>query len=182
MKLQIKHILAIALCVSILGYVLSTQFAEPQQIPPDPQPTAVFSFMPTMTSEGPVSYFVNNCTRCHGPTENAYAEFPVPRRGDELRKMLVVMAEGPAMSASDPETLEQQYQLHLAIIDKAPYIWIDPSQTDVIAGELIESTDIYLQTPQGRVKAATDGYRFALPNQPGKIVIERNGKSRTIDR
>lgn len=173
------EIAAIALCVVALGAIAITQFAPAPTEPADGVPVFAGEVPDT---DGPVTYFVSNCSRCHGPADSAYSEFKEPKRGDALRVMIKTMADGPAMAASDPQTVQEQYDLHLAIIDKLPYVWIDPNQHGVVAGEVIPGTTVTLQTDSGEIRAAVDAYGFALPDQPGKIVIERAEKRITIDR
>jgi len=173
-----KEALGVLICVGILSYVLITQF---NQVPVE-QNVPVVAFEATAPdTAGPVSYFVNNCSRCHGPADNAYAEFTKPRRGEEMKKFIVLMADGPALAPIDPAGVEMQYHLHNAMLDKAPYAWIDPTQTDLIAGELIEGTTVYLNTGTERIKAAiTDDYRFVLPKRNGTIELERDGKKQVL--
>lgn len=170
---------AIVLCAVLLVIIAITQLSDGRQDIVDTTPVFQGDIPDT---DGPVAYFINNCSRCHGPAEGAYAEFAFPKRGDALRATIKTMAEGPAMAASDEQTLERQYDLHLAIIDKLPYLWIDPNQHDVIAGEIIPGTTVTLQTATGPVRAAIDAYAFALPNEPGKIEIRRAGRRVIIDR
>lgn len=170
---------AIVLCAVVLGAIAITQFAPERETPGDGVPVFSGNIPDTV---GPVTYFVNNCSRCHGPADNAYSEFNDPKRGDALRVMIKTMADGPAMAASDEQTIQQQYDLHIAILDKLPYVWLDPNSQDVIAGEIIPGTTVTLETPTGPIRAAIDDHAFALPNEPGKIVVTRSGKRAVIER
>jgi hypothetical protein len=136
-------------------------------------------------TRGPVSYFVNYCMRCHNSPDVAYMEFANPRRDDELRRMILLMATTLAMSPSDPQTLQGQYDLHLAMLDRDPYVWLDSEDnpaSDIIVGERIEPTEVYLLTATTRLRAATDQHRFVLPNVPGTIEAVRGDKRVTIPR
>ncbi len=137
-------------------------------------------------TSGPVSYFVDNCMRCHNPPDVAYMEFANPRRDDELRRMILLMATTLAMSPSDPHILQGQYDLHLAMLDRAPYVWLDSENnnpaSDIIVGERIEPTEVFLLTATTRLRAATDKHRFVLPNVPGTIEAVRGDKRVTIRR
>jgi hypothetical protein len=173
------EVAAIVLCVVTLGVIAITEISSK-----DPK---IESFVPVFDgdipeTEGPVTYFLTNCGRCHGPAEDAYVEFPNPRRGEALRAMIKHMASTLAMSASDDQTVQEQYDLHLAIIDKTPYAWIDPTPTGTLAGEIIPGTDVYLLTDTGRIRANVDEHRFALPDEPGKIEIERSTQRATVVR
>ncbi len=170
-----KETIGILICVGVLSYVLLTQFSDPAAAETEIAAVDPASVVP------PVSYFINNCSRCHGPTDNAYAEFEKPLRGEEMKKMIVIMADGPALAPLDPANVDLQFELHNAMLDKAPYAWIDPARADVIAGELIEGTDVYLNTGSERIKAAiTDDYRFELPKREGTIEIERERDGKIV--
>jgi hypothetical protein len=170
------EVAAIALCTVALAAVAVTQFAP---VPPTGDPVFEGDIPET---DGPVAYFINNCARCHRSPDDAYTEYPNPRHGDALRAMIKQMATTVAMSPADDQTLQDQYDLHLAIVDKTPYIWIDPTPTGTLAGEIIPGTEVQLQTRTGTIKAKIEEYRFALPDEPGKIAIERAGRRVTIDR
>lgn len=160
----------IALCLVTLGAVLISHFS-----PPDTDNGVITD------TQGPVTYYMNHCARCHRSPEDAYNEFPNPKRGEALMSAIRQMAENVARSPSDEMTLQQQYELHLSILDKTPYLWIDPDATNQWAGEIIPGSEVFLQTPRQQLRARIAEHRFALPAEPGTIQVQRLNQQLTLE-
>lgn len=161
----------ISLCLVTLVVILITQFSTSQ--------TDNWIIVDT---QGPVTYYMNHCARCHRSPEEAYTEFQNPKRGEALRKAIRQMAENVARSPFDEVILQQQYELHLSILDKSPYLWIDPSITDpIIVGEIIPGSEVFLQTGSNRLRARIMEHRFVLPAEPGTIQVQRLNQQLTLE-
>lgn len=186
MRIRLSDCLGVLVCLAGLVGVVVMLLSDEQYTGYEPVLPVVDFVGAVPVTDGPVSYFVNNCVRCHNAPEVAYQEFAHPRRGEELKRMIHLMASTVAMSASDPKTLQAQYDLHLAMLSRTPYVWLDadhdPAINDVIVGERIEPTEVYLLTPTTRLRAATEGHRFVLPNLPGTIQAVRGNKRVNIER
>ncbi|GIW78059.1 MAG: hypothetical protein KatS3mg104_3122 [Phycisphaerae bacterium] len=159
----------IVLCLVTLGAVLISHFSV----------STTEDWVITET-QGPVTYYMNHCARCHRSPEEAYTEFKVPKRGEALRSAIRQMMENVARSASDEIILQQQYELHLSILDKTPYLWMDRSITDRWTGEIIPDSEIFLQTSTQRWRAKIEGHRFTLPAEPGTIQVQRLNQHLTL--
>lgn len=188
--MRLPHLLAILVCGVLIVVAIILSKAPSESAPSAPAsepalpdasalPLEVFSGQVRDTL-GPVTYFVDNCARCHGSMETAYQEFPKPRHGEELRKMLVVMSNGPALAPLDDAGLQQQYDLHLSILARKPYVWIDPEASDVLAVETMPDAVVTLITPTKRIQAASDLQHYLLPREPGILTVRWMDKTTTV--
>ena len=123
---------------------------------------------------GPIAYYVAKCARCHGDVSAAYVGLEHPKTGKVLEQEIDDMATGPSQSPLDPEGLKQQTALHEAMFRKTPFVWIDPSVKDRIAGEVLNGTNLTFETATGPGPApiVTEN-RFELPKQPGTLIARR---------
>ncbi|HEY0009256.1 MAG TPA: hypothetical protein VGB55_11070 [Tepidisphaeraceae bacterium] len=130
---------------------------------------------------GPITYFIESCSRCHGEIDSPYVGLTAPNRGDALNTVLQAMAEGPAAAPLDPAGLAEQRKLHDAIYDQQPYVWINPTQKETVSGETLPDTKLTLIKDGQATPVTVEENRFTLPPSPGATLrIERNGK--TIER
>lgn len=166
--MRLPETLAILVCVALLVVAL---LASSRREPTEPAPELPLEQYAgeIRDTQGPLSYFINNCARCHGPMEDAYKEFATPRHGEALREMIVIMANGPAMAPLDEPSLQQQFDLHMAILERKPYVWIDPAVTDAWAVETMPDAVVTLITAEKRIQAMADGHLYVLPREPGII-------------
>jgi hypothetical protein len=176
--------LAIVVCVALLGFVSATQLVKPAGEVEASLPVVPFDQAMLVDTRGPVAYFVENCARCHKQPRQAYDDVENPLRGGALDKMLISMSNGPGGAPLDDQGLAEQRGLHMAFLDRLPYLWIDPARADVIAGETIPGTQVFLRTATRRIHAVPpsdeDEYRFILPRQPGVLEAVRNDKTTQI--
>jgi hypothetical protein len=149
--------------------------AVPTATPAAPQPAAVYDG-PMVQTDGPINYFADRCSRCHGDVANAYAGRTNFNR-DKLKQTIAEMAEQRAMAPLDETGVQQQYDLHIAIAEKRPYLWIDESQKDVLAGEVVGGSKVVLKTAGKTIGAKTEGSTFVLPRTPGSLIVTRGGTS-----
>jgi hypothetical protein len=143
-----------------------------------PPTTPVFAAPPTSQPvEGPITYYNNNCNRCHGQVDNAYADSHNPPKGEALKKIIQEMAEGPAQAPLDEAGLAEQVKLHEAIFGGGPYVWM-PLKLVTTPYETIPGTRIVFATERGDqpVKVTDDG-KFFLPAGRGMFKAERNDKT-----
>jgi cytochrome c5 len=121
---------------------------------------------------GPITYYNDNCNRCHGQVDAAYPDSKSPPTGEKLKQIIQDMAEGPAQAPLDASGLAEQVKLHEAIFSRGPYVWIDPGATGQISGETIPGT---------RIKGAeVENIRFTLPATAKTVETERNGQKKSL--
>lgn len=128
---------------------------------------------PIPETNGPITYYVEHCARCHGDISAAYVGVKKPKHRAELRKVIEDMATGPANAPLDKEGLDEQAKLHEAMFGDKPYAWIDRSQNPAVV-EKLENTEVRLvygdtvETPR-----RTDDYRAEFNRRDGKLVVTK---------
>ncbi|HEX8324918.1 MAG TPA: hypothetical protein VF595_13515 [Tepidisphaeraceae bacterium] len=125
---------------------------------------------------GPIAYFIDRCARCHGEINAPYLGLDKPKRGHAMEEAIAEMAAGPAQAPLEPDGLRQQVALHDAIFDKKPFVWLDPTRRDVIAGEVLPGTTLTFEGSKGTVTPLVKDNRFELPRQAGTLIGEREGQ------
>ncbi len=166
----------IVLCATALAVVALTQFPSPSDAPVPRAEALVQSDLPTIDTDGPVTLYVIYCSRCHGSPENAYPSSRGHRRNDELKQIIREMAATRAMVSIDEQRVGELFEMHNAMFDRTPYVWIDRSQTDVIAGEVIPGTTVRA----GKYLANMDEQHFVLPKTDAKVILTRSRESLAV--
>jgi hypothetical protein len=182
--MRLAQIGAIVICIAgaiAIALVWNAAPTDPAPASQSAEPAPVAYNGAMVETDGPVSYFMDRCSRCHGQVENAYGGIPTLKRGDALKETIHDMAEQRAMAPLDEAGVEQQYTLHLAIIDKTPFVWIDPAQKDILAGEVMAGSSVILKTADESIAARVKGNTFFLPRQSGKLIVTRNKKRVEVD-
>ena len=133
-------------------------------------------------TDGPVTYYISHCARCHGDPDTAYPDEqdqPLKQhaRGDELRRMIREMSDAYAPNKLDDASVEQQVVLHNAMFDHKPYVWIDRSRADVIAGEVINGSVVETDQKTARVEA----HRFVTTPDAKSLRVTLNDVTLKVD-
>lgn len=134
-----------------------------------PPPVAAAPAVPQ--TNGPITYYVMNCARCHGDISSAYVDVTRPKRGDALKQVIADMATGPADAPLDEAGLSEQVRLHEAMFDHKPYAWTDPAIKNLYAGEQLDNTKVTLTVGDLLRDPGTDGYRFAFNSREGILHV-----------
>ncbi|MCF7803468.1 MAG: cytochrome c [Candidatus Marinimicrobia bacterium] len=93
----------------------------------------------------PISYFNNQCARCHGPGGSFYGDqFAADLSPAELKHTVDEMAAGPGGAPVHGDSLEALYQYHLGLSKGKPFLVITEVSDGSIAGEVTEGTQVVL--------------------------------------
>ncbi|HEX8341376.1 MAG TPA: hypothetical protein VF624_10755 [Tepidisphaeraceae bacterium] len=169
--------LPVLLAIGAVGAALLRPRAEEAAhlpvAPPATQPAVVV---------GPITYYNNNCNRCHGQVDAAYPDSKNPPKGEQLKQVIQEMAEGPAQAPLDEAALAEQVKLHEAIFGGGPYVWTphllqQSKDLPPVLSETIPGTKLVNRTEKGDVPIVVNGYQFSRPGVRTSIVAERNGKT-----
>lgn len=163
---------AAVLSITVACVTGLTRPAESQSSASQPAATRPADAAPAV---GPIAYYVANCARCHGDIAEPYLGLDQPKRGQDMVEAIEEMAAGPAQAPLEPDALRQQVALHNAIFDKKPFVWIDPTRRDAVAGEVLPGTTLSFEGPDGTSAPPVKDNRFELPRRPVTLIGKRGG-------
>lgn len=158
------------------------------------QPTA--ASMPAAnqpgTGFGPISYFQDNCARCHGPYGSFYGgQFGNNLPPGGLRPMVKLMTEGPGGAPLDGRELDLLVAWHQSLINKTPFVILvdtDGGQSEplVARGEVTPGATVTVRAARGEPISATVTDHLWTAQLPAdanpralKITASLNGKQAT---
>ena len=97
--------------------------------PAAPNAPADADAAPRVTSFAPLTYFNQNCARCHGKYGSFYGDgFAKDLSDDSLHQVVAQMAQGPAQAPLSPADLEIETAWHRALRDGKPFVAIVKSE------------------------------------------------------
>ena len=149
-----------------LGLVLASSRGDGQKLlaadaqPPAPQPRSV--------STAPLTYFQDNCARCHGDEGAFYDKAALAKRADaQLRQSIRDMADGPGDAPLSGEGVAVQMALHRAIAKGAPFLAVTKWQAPVLQGEATAGSRVWLELGSAKMNAEISGsqWKIALPSK-----------------
>jgi hypothetical protein len=127
-------------------------------------PTSATAFL----ENGPVSYFENNCARCHGSLGSSYgAGFGKKLSTAALRKTISDMARGPGQAPISGLDLDAQLAFHQALIAHSPYIAVTSIDDAMIKGETIPGSTITATGSAQKLAVKTEEYNWQVSLVPG---------------
>jgi hypothetical protein len=123
--------------------------------------TAPANGLNSPTGFGPLTYFQNNCARCHGDYGSAYGEaFGKHLTDAQLEKVIDDMAFGPGNAPLQPRELAVQIAYHKAMIAGQPFVTVTKIITDganaILEGEAPPNTAISVTG----IPATMDGHTW----------------------
>ncbi len=97
-------------------------------------------------STGPVSYFDQQCSRCHGPFGANYALDSLRKRSlSGLKKEIGSMASGAGQMPISGRDLDAQVAMHQAILKDTPFLSFTKSSGGVLSGEVVGAEKVVLK-------------------------------------
>lgn len=132
---------------------------------------------------GPITYYEEHCSRCHGQFGTGYLPDMDKRLTDDaLRKVILEMAEGPAAAPLDEAQLDAEMAYHRSFIDGTPFV----ARTDAKAlkGEVTEGARVSVVVNGKTIPASVEGHTWSV-NGAGsgdaRIIAEHDGKRTTLE-
>lgn len=117
---------------------------------------------------GPVSYFENNCARCHGSMGSSYGNgFGKGLSADALRKKVSEMAKGPGQAPISGIDLDAEVAFHQALISHQPFVAVTSIDDSMIKGEAITGSKISASAGKKNLAVKTDEYNWEISLLPG---------------
>lgn len=155
--------------------------ARPQPDPASPdEPSAEVADAKPLR-RAPLAYFENHCARCHGRSGSLY-----PRRADwdidQLKEKIELMSVGPANAPIKEGDLDVQAALHIAFMDKAPFIaWLGRNKDGALIGEVTPGVELTAESEGKALTVTRAKLRWTIADAPeGKPVTLRAGSTTLI--
>ena len=114
----------------------------------------------------PISYYDQNCSRCHGAYGSAYGE--IQKRDDSsLRHVVKEMSEGPGNAPLDAMPLEVEVAYHRSFIDKRPFLIltkVSGGKTEpwTLTGEATPNSEVTVKIGDNPIAAKLDGHVWTV--------------------
>ena len=125
---------------------------------------------PKLTDLRPITYFEDNCSRCHGPYGSFYGDtFAQKLSPAQLHKVVHEMAAGPGNAPIEGPELEAQVAYHRSLADKKPFIVLTEMKEEygqhILHGEATPESQLDLVIDGTSISAKLEGHRWsaALP-------------------
>ena len=97
-------------------------------------------------TQGPVTYFANQCSRCHGPSGSNYVLDSLRKRTSvSLKHEISEMASGPGQMPLKGRDLDAQVALHEAIMKGIPFLSLTKVSGTSISGEVVGTNKVLLR-------------------------------------
>ncbi|HEX8236235.1 MAG TPA: hypothetical protein VF600_09790 [Abditibacteriaceae bacterium] len=114
----------------------------------------------------PMSYFENNCARCHGSYGSFYGEgFGKGLSDSKLRQVVHDMAAGPGNAPVTEPQLDALTAYHRSLIDGKPFLIINAAREEenaprTLQGETTPDSQISVRWQGGSAAATVEGYTW----------------------
>jgi len=136
----------------------STTFSQPVATGP--------TTTPTLLDFAPVSYFQDNCARCHGSYGQAYESGMAARYTDqELREKVDTMASGPAQAPLAGAALDAVLEYQKSLNASVPFVHlasVGEGATPTISGEVTPGAKVVVTVGDTRADATVDGHTWKV--------------------
>jgi hypothetical protein len=139
----------------------------------------------TTNGFGPITYYEEYCSRCHGQFGTGYLPDMGKRLSDDaLRRIIKDMAEGPAAAPLDDAQLEAELAYHRSFLDGTPFIArvseTDAEHTGEVTGGSALSVDVDGNAQPIPVNGQT--WKLSMSTDPSpRLIAEREGNRTTLD-
>lgn len=159
---------ALGACVLLAGCGPARE--QPPPSPPvTPASPAAASSAPDALplSTGPITFFENQCARCHGSYGAQYGEALRALADADLARFVDEMIVGPGMASLPPADVAAQVAYHRSMVDGRPFLAITSRNGASIGGEVTPGAAVTVLTPAGRVVAEVTGHTWRGSLAPG---------------
>jgi hypothetical protein len=135
----------------------------------------------------PISYFDQNCARCHGPMGSFYGDnFGANLTDAQLKRVVKEMADGPGNAPVDGLDLDAQIAFHRALVKKEPFIAVLEKSGNELRGEVSPGSQVELDMPQPiKAKVTENQWVLTLPNNiqesSGGLKLKARLNGKTIE-
>lgn len=134
--------------------------ATPLPTPPAPPPT--------LAGLRPLTYFEDNCSRCHGPYGSFYGDtFGKKLTPEQLHRVVDEMAAGPGNAPLQGAELEAQVAYHRSLIDGKPFLILTEIKEEngqhILHGEATPDSQVELLINDVPTPAKLEGHRWSIP-------------------
>lgn len=150
--------------------------------------TAASSSPPTPSGFGPLSYFQQACSRCHGPNGANYGDtFGADLSDTDLHQMVEDMAAGPGGKPLEGESLNAQVAFHRSLVDRHPFVIVTHFDQRNLQGETIPGAMIQITVNGKSYDATVSGHRWTIQFPPDiqlsqiQVSATRQDKKTEID-
>ena len=139
--------------------------------------------MGSVQLQGPIAYFEDRCSRCHGSMGSMYdLKLLASRSKKKLEEDIKRMAEGPAQAPLVPADVQRQVQLHQAMASSKPYIFVFPAKGRRLTGEVTAGSTVRVAGQGKTVQARVNGFAWSADLPKGFVplkVVAGLGKATT---
>lgn len=139
---------------------------------------------PVPLNFGPISYFEQNCARCHGPLgSNFGAKFAANLDNERLFVVVNQMAKGPGNAPLADLALEAEVAFHRALAKKEPFISWAGTASGKLVGEVTPDSQLVFVAAGSETSATLEDERWTVPLVTGadlsqaKLRATHNGKT-----
>ena len=118
---------------------------------------------PRVVLTAPLTYFQDNCSRCHGEEGAFYDKPALARRADaQLRQSIQEMAEGPGNAPLDGEGVAVQMAYHRAIAAEKPFLAVTKWGGALLEGEATPGSRVWLELGAAKIAAEQSGRQWKM--------------------